>query len=850
MLAAVLELLGSGPVPAPIHGDARPSTAAAEAAPAPDRPGALAGARVEVNPPPTPARPTPAETGPIDLGDGADCVLFGRCVALEGGAPIPDCTVALSGWPESDRRVAAFAGRLDWRDPAPAGTDATGSFVLRVVPPPPYAFDLLITAPDRVRFTRRWSSLDPRGRIDLGELRLARAQAIRGRVVDEDGSPIAGVTVTCQHPVPVPDPRRLLSGRCAVVSDPTGGFAFAAGFPTGTWPLAVEADGFALVRPAHADVTDKPPVGPVGVVMRRVTEAIRGVVVDTAGEPVRDLPVSAWLDMVKVGQTRTGTDGSFHLFRNHGAKGAPRLRTPGRPQAHGADATETTHDWGSERVRLVLQRAGTLDLEVVEAESGRPVERFSVYGAGSIGGHHPGGRVRIEGLMPGKHALAVYPGSPALAHSAPIEVELGEERRTIRVALEESRRIEVEVVSAAGTPVGGSAVELIEVFSGACTESSGVDQYTHIHEGSFRGALLVGRGTTDARGTLALHAPAAPGGFASLLSWSSGPELTLRIRGEAHPTTLQQVPESIGDVLVRVVVPNGGALLGEVVPKELAGRLPAGIVLRRAEKTTDLPYREIRSDGSFAVRGVPEGLWAVHLAYRLEGWASAVVMRAPLAQVTLREGERRELRLDASALVPCRLRGRLLVAGEPAAHARFFFATGRRTAAGLRFEGTCAGATTDAAGGFTIAAMPPGIYKPRIMRTLPGGTGPECVTSDEWIELTAAEDRVVNWDLPTRRVRLRVLGPGSRPLRHARILAYLAEDLLPRWRDTDQDAWLELPAAPAGTLRLQLLVTAGEYEGFARDELLAGLEGSVVIPTDAREHSVETRLAPPAAPAR
>jgi hypothetical protein len=297
----------------------------------------------------------------------------------------------------------------------------------------------------------------------------------------------------------------------------------------------------------------------------------------------------------------------------------------------------------------------------------------------------------------------------------------------------------------------------------------------------------------------------------------------------------------------------GGVLAGVVVPDDLARRLPAGIVLRAAglvagQRRRELAYASIGGDGSFAVRAVPDGSWTVHVAYRPEGRHDPLVMDAALAHVTLREGERRELRVDAAAVAPCRLRGRLVIDGEPVALASFWLATARHTPSGVRL-GSYGGGTTDAAGHFTIGALPPGSYKPRVKRQLPGAAQEELVTPDEWTTLAAAEDRFVSWDLTPRHVRIRVLGPGDRPVRRARILITAAADGgAQRIRATDQEGWLELPAAPAGTLHLQLFAAA-DLEGFTNDEL-RGLAGSVAVPAHAREHTVEARLAPRAAPPR
>ena len=801
----------------------------------------------------------PTQAASHDLSP-AVCEITGRCLALEDQTPLPDCTVALQGWPADDLRVAAFPGRLDWRAPAPVRTDAEGRFVIRCVPLPPLAFDLVIGAPDRVRSTRRWLALAPGSRIDLGPLPLARARPLCGRVVDDAGQPIAGITVTVQHPVAAPDAAHQITARCTAVSGPDGGFAFAEPFPAGSWRLTVAAEGWEAVGPARAEIALTAPEIPATVVVRRVTDCIRGVVVDTDGAAVADQLVTAWLDSLgaPVGQTRTAADGSFQLHRSHAARTAPRLRTPGRPQSHGTDGRMGCDPWGSAGIRLVVARLATLDLAVVEADTGRPVERFRVAGAGSSGGHHPGGRVRLTGLPPGERTLVVYPGAADLVHSAPIPVDPSRATGPLQVELAASRRVALLITGNDGTPAAGSEVELVELFGGAFTASTTAMATALTDDGSFLGALLLERGTTDAQGRLTLHAPPVAFDYRSLLPWECGPRFVVRARGAQHQTTLARLPDSLGDVAVTVTVAPGATLSGTVTPHDLATHLAFGIILRRTDLTADQsgwqhPYQEIGRDGSYVVPGLPPATWAVHLAWRPEG-QTPIVQPVPLAQVDLGADQRRELRLDATGLAPGPLRGQLRLDGQPLAATTFQLLLGCRSPKGIApdrivLDRIVPGATTDAGGHFVVPALPPGLYRARVPWRAPDGTVVGLLP-EGWVECPANRQQVVDWELTTRRVRLRLLGPGDRPLADAGIVVQGAGGCFSRWSATDAEGWLDLAGAPAGSLDLTLTNPAATYRGFAPEELRAGLRWHLDLAAPTREHCEPLRPTAPATPPR
>jgi hypothetical protein len=144
---------------------------------------------------------------------------------------------------------------------------------------------------------RRTFQLPPRGSFDVGDLRLSSGAELHGTVIDAEGEPLGGVSVSC-----------VASGAdVAAVSDADGNFA-CAHLPDGRVSLHASGDGW---RPLTVSV--EAPWSGVVVRMRRGLRLI-GQVIDERGRAVRHRSLE--YDGVAAnggGTLETDDDGRFAL---------------------------------------------------------------------------------------------------------------------------------------------------------------------------------------------------------------------------------------------------------------------------------------------------------------------------------------------------------------------------------------------------------------------------------------------------------------------------------------------------------------------------------------------------------
>src|SRR5262245_45244148 len=252
--------------------------------------------------------------------------LRARCLADESGEPLAGCTALL-------RAVGPTGSVESWDGPSPVLTGADGTFELVFTTPGEGSralfLDLEVRTAGRVPRTARWM---PHGwgngiRLDVGEVRLARGYPLRGRLVDVDDLPVAGLRVRLSG-FPLAIGReferfgapRALEAECGE----DGSFAFDA-LPRGRWPVSIAGPAARVLRPTWLQVEDG--VTDALVVVKRFP-ALSGIVVDEADRPVEGVwvgvrsanpspgPSKSWPSSV-----RTGNDGSFSI---HATEDRPR----------------------------------------------------------------------------------------------------------------------------------------------------------------------------------------------------------------------------------------------------------------------------------------------------------------------------------------------------------------------------------------------------------------------------------------------------------------------------------------------------------------------------------------------
>lgn len=608
---------------------------------------------------------TPEPTGPSPK----EAVVRGRCVADESGAPLAECVVKLDGSSGNDAAMALH-GPVTWTDPAPVTTLADGRFEIRFEPPPPYQYGLNMACPGRVPRTARWSAFQPGQVEDLGDVRFARGAIVRGLVVDTGGNPVRDVGVLIAR-LPLPTAADMAANDTRVGwSDASGRFEIEVPIPPGTWPLDVQARGYALVEPHEATVDDVAHAVELRVIVAS-QRYLAGVVVDENGRPVSRVYLKTKTERHgKMEASWTRDDGRFRIFARDDAPETVQLASLDPGPCEPLD-DDRYFAWGTTDIRLVMKRALALELTVVESGSGVPVEDFAVkchppHARSSretdvrLGGHHPDGKLIVDKIRRGSNVLRVIPKDLDLPLSDAVSFEASDHLvAPMRVELRRMTPLDVRVIATAGEPIVGSRLELVQRRSERLDLSALVDdpRSNEMISSSSPVPLLLSSATTDADGRAVLHGPAGASGLA------------IRALGPGHVPVLRD----------RITLPNpGSSVVIEVersgsVRGKLTGEAPRAYRARLTLSPSPTPEFELRPmgspvapDGSFVFASVPPGEYQVRLAIetgvhddRGSGYSGWTELLPPLDMMHIESGRETRAELDASAFDPGSLEAHL-----------------------------------------------------------------------------------------------------------------------------------------------------------------------------------------------
>lgn len=617
--------------------------------------------------------------------------IVGRCVEAEGGAPVAGAEVRFVPDLMLPAPAALARARGVYFEPEQyeARSRADGTFELagRVSVGWRQRLEVRAAGFGTMRGSynsRAWGE----GSVELGDVRLARGVRASLRLVDEDGAAQEGLTVSVKPPGRPATGRLNDGGYVDFVTDAAGRIAPVDPLVPGRWSVIcrdreIVGDGKWEIAPGGPEHT---------VVVRRLADVqcIEGVVVDAVGAPIADVAVQPVNRATYYGSVPvTDANGRFSVQRWSGDASAPHrldLTKPGWTSVR----TEPVA-WGTGDLRFEMRKLRELDLCVVDAETGAPVERFGVRdewdgevdqdyrthpGMLEAAGEHPGGRVQL-GLDDGKHRLFVQPLDGEFAVSAPLDLTVGEGMPTsVIVRVERLAESRVLVVDADGVGVVGSRVTALTMGR--------ADRRALDPDKPFWGGLVVGdvdnrpprvelaRVVTTDQGVAVLRVPQRA-------------NLTLHVTGTTHRDVEQTVVFADASDPFVVKVSKGAVLEGTIGPAEVVANFRAmsgspstapTIQLVRTSSTgeqEEFPVRAVAigEAGTFRIERVPPGVWDVELmGWYSTGRGSLRGVRAPVASgVQLEEGATRELKIDASTCSPGTLRGRVVVAGDPTSRA-------------------------------------------------------------------------------------------------------------------------------------------------------------------------------------
>ncbi len=739
--------------------------------------------------------------------DDAVATVRGRCIDDVTGAPLAGVTAHFRGYDLEDHIVELHASAPDWIDPQPVVTDRDGRFELAYRPHPAKELTMDLVFDGYAPRRGAWMPTEPGAVEDLGDVRMQRGFVVEGHVVDEQGGPVEGAVVLL-HDLPLPirsDMHASSSG--SGWSGPDGRFEVREPIPAGTWPIRVDRTGH-LVGPKSMTV---PLVEPFVVHIASLKE-VRGLVLDERGEPMGRLQLEA--HTADGQRLRTGwvePDGTFVISESEPGDGPPAsIRFHDFRRGHRiVPATFAVQaDWGDRNLVVRVERSGELPLRVVAAESGEAVEKFAVRlfpvehrrdGEGlRAGGHHPGGALTLEGLVPGENVLLVVPTERHWAAPGPRTIVFdGNPVPTTLVELQRRVPVSVTVSDTDGARIAGATLELIH--SGAGRRPFTVDRDVPwwpslpepYAERSFPTHIDRGIADADGRGEL-FHDPAcatpvfvrasAEGFLPSMQKVTVRPDLGIEL-------VLRPAAAIVG----RLSVGTSGALLDGLE----ARLVPAGSTDMRLVRAA-----HVQSDGAFQFAGLSGGPFDLRIGIRRIAWRSALAR-----DLECDEGETLDvgsIPFDAS---PARVVGRVRIGDQTPEDALLWL----RATDESPWDGLLGTFPIDADGRVEIADLPGGRWHVYVMNRFGDRDRASWSRGETVLDVAPGEQAQVEIVVPHRVLRIRALDPAGVPLPGAVVsISEVDERVGSRTIVPRADANGEVVLDPAPDLALRLRLRAGE----------------------------------------
>jgi hypothetical protein len=269
------------------------------------------------------------------------------------------------------------------------------------------------------------ADLSQRARVDYGEVALLPGCVVRGRLVGDGGAALADAAIRIPDVKGIAPHLERNGGRGAVVratSDVEGRFAFARRLPPGryafNWELPVERE---LVSPLHFEIA--PGAAVVELELRtRALPCLEGRV-EIAGVAREAAPPLPPLVLVATSGTNVyrvpvEKDGRFRVQARPKDPGPVHLEIPATAFERYRHPERVA--WGRKDLVLLLEPSGRLELLVVEAGTGAPLEHFAALCVPMEGGRptreivwpeaavHPGGKLTLQDVPVGEGLLHVW----------------------------------------------------------------------------------------------------------------------------------------------------------------------------------------------------------------------------------------------------------------------------------------------------------------------------------------------------------------------------------------------------------------------------------------------------------
>jgi len=469
------------------------------------------------------------------------------------------------------------------------------------------------------------------GERDVGELRVARTGALRGRVLDTEGRPIADAEVG------LGTSRSTTLGRDSVRTEADGSYVVAHA-PVGTYGVRVKAERHVSHFEPNVVVEAGRETDVVDVVLTP-SPTIEGRVVDELGGPVEGAKLYGW---------PVGSGGGSGAGAKSDADGRFVIHLPQLDPYTLSAKLDGYLTWGDEHDDAVAYEGGRRGIEVVlrslprtrflvvDAGTGAPVERFGLTILADNGSRAPvkvttGGGPPSQSARPGGAAEAtarVGVDAYRIAADGYVEASGDVEQDSVGVAVQ-TVRMQRGVglrgrVLRDGAALGDVAVELVKITGRQRGADGKADLERHFVDSESRRVTR-----TDADGRFAFDA-LEPREFRLTVRPVTGAPLV------RAPVVVQaQGATDLGDL----VVETGATIVGELLVP--AGFDPVGCVVRLDDRREG-PTAFVDGTGKFRFEDVPVGVRFLAHEARLGSLAGGEPVRVELAP-----GETRTIVLDA-----------------------------------------------------------------------------------------------------------------------------------------------------------------------------------------------------------
>ncbi len=615
------------------------------------------------------------------------------------------------------------------------------------------------------------------------DVRLVNGGELRGKVVDEDGKPIAGAELVARI-----DPEMFGQGGFKVrttKSESNGGFVLAH-LPAGPTQLRVKADG-RLESDATATIVDGE-LAPELTIEMRSGASIAGRLTWADGRVAPDVEVHVGFDVTALGgmgafnamqgaegKATTDAEGRFRVTGlGKGPFTVRALATPGGKTAQRDD----TEAWsaradhvapGAEDVELVLNAPLSVT-GIVRNTREEPLTNFVVSARQQTGGPIPGmggerrkkkvadsadGSFELGGLSLGEWLIDV--AAEGYPRSAPIEVKISAESppAPLEIVLQRGGVIRGVVRDPSGAPVANAEVTL---------KLNMAEMMRNVRIEEEEGGLSLPSALSDSQGRF------------SLSGLEAGPRVIVARRhdfAESEPYTAEVEPESDLTEVV-LVLRRGGRILGKVFNSKGEPATGSTIQVQSGADPLNQNFAKSDSRGEFVVAHLPAGDWNVVHMPRQSGQmrgqdAEADVMSMlgdlQMSSVRVVDGEDVEVVLGAPPKDPVTLFGEVRHGGAPVAGAFIvLMADGSGGMEAMKFV------RSDGAGQYRTELRQPGRYMLTIQKL---GEAAEQQTVSRSVDVPQTREHRFDIDLPGGGVRGRVLQPDGQPAAKARVTLFI-----------------------------------------------------------------------------